>query len=127
MVLHAACDAPDTDFAAVLTDVYPDGRSVKLAENIIRASYRDSLEHPTPITPGREYEYSIELNATCIAVQPGHRIRVEIMSCRFPNCDRNPNTGAPVGEDAETRPATQTVFHSAAHPSHILLPVVQSG
>ena len=38
--------------------------------------------------------------------------------------DRNPNTGHPIGLDAELRPATQTVYHDVAHPSHILLPLV---
>jgi putative CocE/NonD family hydrolase len=124
VVLYAASDAVDTDFAAVLTDVHPDGRSVPLAEGILRASFRDSLEEPTLLTPGVVYEYRIELNATSIAVLSGHRIRVSILSCRFPSWDRNPNTGAPVGEDEEIQLATQTVYHDNGYPSHILLPII---
>lgn len=124
VVLHAASDVVDTDFAAVLTDVYPDGRSVALAEGILRASYRDSLAEPTPLTPGQVYEYKIELNATSNAFLPGHRIRVAIMSCRFPSFCRNPNTGAPEGEDEEFCLANQTVYHNSNHPSHVLLPVI---
>ena len=54
----------------------------------------------------------------------GHRIRVEIASSNFPQFDRNPNTGRPFGEDADLVRATQTVYHDAQHPSHILLPIV---
>jgi putative CocE/NonD family hydrolase len=126
VVLHAASDATDTDFAAVLCDVYPDGRSVPLAEGILRASYRASLEQPALLTPGKVYEYRIELNATSIAYLPGHRIRVAIMSARFPSWDRNPNTGAPIGDDEEVCLATQTVCHDRVYPSHILLPIMHA-
>jgi len=126
VVIHAVSDALDTDFAAVLSDVYPDGRSVRLAEGILRASYRDSLEKPALLTPGWVYQYKIELNATSMAFQPGHRIRVSIMSCRFPAWDRNPNTGAPIGEDSDVRLARQTVYHDSTYPSHVLLPVIPS-
>jgi putative CocE/NonD family hydrolase len=127
VVLHAASDVIDTDFAAVLTDVYPDGRSVALAEGIMRASYRDSLESPTPLTQGQVYTYKIEMNATSNAFLPGHRVRVTIMSARFPSYCRNPNTGAPEGDDAVVCLANQTVYHSQAYPSHILLPVIPAG
>lgn len=122
--LCAARDALDTDFAALLTDVYRDGRPIRLAEGIVRASYRESLKSPSPLQPGPVYEYRIELNATGIELQPGHRIRVGITSCRFPQFDINPNTGAPVGEDLEWRMASPTVHHSRAYPSHVLLSVI---
>lgn len=54
----------------------------------------------------------------------GHRIRLEISSSNFSRYDRNPNTGA---ADGAPRAALQTVFHDAAHPSYVLLPVVVVG
>lgn len=124
VVLYAATDAVDTDFAAVLAAVHPDGRSVPLAEGILRASYRDFARAPQPIQPGRVYEYRIELNATSNVFLPGHRLRIEVMSCHFPKYDRNPNSGDPVGAEQAFRPARQTIRHDAAHPSHALLPVI---
>ena len=123
-VLYAASDALDTDFGAVLTDVYPDGHSVLICEGIIRASFRESLEHPTLLEPGRTYGFKIELLPVSHAFLPGHRIRLCIVSCRFPHWDRNPNTGAPLGDDAEMRPAQQTIRHGPAYPSRLVLPVV---
>src|SRR5207249_8782875 len=57
--LYAATSARDTDFTAKLTDVYPDGRSMLLADGIVRARYRQSLEQAEPITPGQQYAYDI--------------------------------------------------------------------
>lgn len=125
-MLYAASDAVDTDFAVVLCDVFPDGRSIRLAENILRASYRDSLEHPTPIEPGRVYCYRIELNSISNVFLPGHRIRIDVMSARYPTWSRNPNTGAPEGYDEEMHPAHQMLFHKKEYASYILLPMVKS-
>ncbi|MGB4135446.1 MAG: hypothetical protein WA971_02710 [Microbacterium sp.] len=38
--------------------------------------------------------------------------------------DRNPNTGAPFGQDAATAVAHQTVHHGGRHPSALILPVM---
>jgi predicted acyl esterase len=54
----------------------------------------------------------------------GHRLRVDIASANFPRFDRNQNTGHPLFSGAELQTATQTIFHEAAHPSHIVLPVI---
>jgi putative CocE/NonD family hydrolase len=121
--LWAASDAPDTDFVARLIDVYPDGFAQPLADGIIRARYRNGLT-PTPIEPGAAYEFTIDLWSTSNVFKAGHQIRVEIASASFPRWDRNPNTGAPFGQNADMRPARQTILHDAAHPSHIILPVI---
>jgi putative CocE/NonD family hydrolase len=122
--LYAASSAPDTDFTAKLVAVHPDGYAQNLADGIIRARYRESRADPSPITPGVVYEYSIDLWSTSFVVQPGYRLRVDIASANFPRFDRNPNTGHPLFSNAELQAATQTVFHAAPYPSHIVLPVI---
>ncbi len=124
VVLHVSSDAPDTDFVAKLVDVYPDGRAYNVAEGIVRARYRESLSRPKPLEPGKIYELAIDLVGTSNVFQKGHKIRVDITSSHFPQFDRNPNTGEPFGMSAKVRVANQTVYHSARHPSHILLPVI---
>ncbi len=54
----------------------------------------------------------------------GHRIRVEISSSNFPRFDVNPNTGEPQNNHRRTITATNTIYHGASHPSHIVLPLV---
>jgi putative CocE/NonD family hydrolase len=125
VVLWADSTARDTDFTAKLVDVSPSGYAMNVAQGILRARFRDSWEHPAPLEPGRIYRYEIDCWSSANCFRRGHRIRVEISSSNFPQFDRNPNTGHPFGLDAELRPATQTVYHDAAHPSHIVLPVVE--
>jgi putative CocE/NonD family hydrolase len=128
VMLWAASSAPDTDFVARLVDVHPDGRAINLTDGIIRARARAGSNAPeTLITPGAVYEYQIDLWATSNLFRAGHCIRLDVTSSSFPRWDRNPNTGAPLGEDAALAPATQTILHDAAHPSHVLLPLVPRG
>jgi hypothetical protein len=122
--LWAASTAPETDFTAKLVDVAPDGTAINLCHGILRTSYRDGYENPSPITPGEVYEYTLPLRPTSNLFKKGHRIRVDISSSNFPFYDRNHNTGRPFYEDAELVPATQTVYHNARYPSRIVLPVI---
>jgi putative CocE/NonD family hydrolase len=124
VVLWAASTAPDTDFTAKLVDVHPSGYAMNVAQGIIRARYRDSFEQPSLLEPGRVYRFEIDCWSSSNSFRVGHRIRVEISSSNFPHFDRNPNTGHPFGMDAEYERATQTVYHDVAHPSHIVLPIV---
>jgi putative CocE/NonD family hydrolase len=124
VTLYAASSAWDTDFTAKLVDVWPDGRAYILRDGIIRARSRNPGAPPSMIEPGRVYEYSIDLGATSNVFKAGHRIRVEISSSNFPVYDRNPNTGHPIGADADLQAANQTIFHDENHLSHILLPLI---
>jgi putative CocE/NonD family hydrolase len=122
--LYAASSAPDTDFSAMLLDVHPDGYALRLNDGVIRARFRDSLEKPALIEPGKIYEYTIDCWSTSMFFKKGHRLRVQIASAAFPKFDRNPNTGHKLGVDADIRVADQTIYHDAEHPSHIVLPVI---
>ena len=74
--------------------------------------------------PGRVYEITIEPQATSNYFAPRHRIRRDISSSNFPHCDVNPNTGAPLGLERRYTVARLSVFHDAARPSHIVLPII---
>jgi predicted acyl esterase len=75
------------------------------------------------ITPGQISDYTIERIPAAIVFRRGHRIRIHVQSSCWPLWDRNQNTGNPIGMDAHTEVAEQTVDHDAAHPSHIVLPL----
>lgn len=128
--LWASSSAPDTDFTAKLVDVYPPskdfpaGVDLIVADSIVRARYRNSLEHAEMMTPGEVYPFTIEMYPTSLVFQKGHRIRVDISSSNFPRFDVNPNTGEPLDNNRRWAIAVNTVYHDAQHPSHILLPVI---
>ncbi len=122
--IFAASSAIDTDFTAKLVDLRPDGYAQNIQDGIVRARYRTSAAQPSFIIPGRVVEYTIDLWATSHVFKAGHRIRLDVSSSNFPRFDRNPNTGAPIGVDDRLETARQTVHHSGAYPSHVLLPVI---
>lgn len=121
--LWGCSDARDTDFVARLIDVHPDGFARNLTDGIIRARYRNG-DTPELLEPGKAYEFTIDLWATANVFKAGHRIRLDVTSASFPRWDRNPNTGDDFGVSAEMRQARQTILHDAAHPSHVILPVI---
>jgi putative CocE/NonD family hydrolase len=122
--LYAASSASDTDFTAKLVDVRPNGYAQNIAEGVLRVRFRESTASPTLITPGKVYEYTVDLWATSHVFKAGHRLRLEVSSSNIPRYDRNPNTGHDFGVDAELRTAEQTIFHDGRYPSHLLLPVI---
>ena len=125
--LFASSDARDTDFTARLLDVYPDGRALQLGPEpvgIIRARYRNGIDHTELLTPGKTEHYQIELYDIAHTFLPGHQIRFEISSSYSPMFNPNSNTGNPVATDTESRPAKQTIFHNASAASYVALPVM---
>ena len=122
--LTAVTDGPDTDWTAKLVDVFPDGRAINLCDGIIRARYRASREQPELLTPGKPYDYDIDLVATAYQFPAGHRLRLEISSSNFPRFDRNTNTGGDIANESAWRVAVQRVRHTAAQPSWLELAVL---
>jgi putative CocE/NonD family hydrolase len=121
--IFASSDGNDTDWHVKLTDVHPDGRSLKVTQGCLRASYRESLEHPSPLTPGDVHVFDVELWPTHHVFLPGHRVRVTVTSSDFPWYARNLNRFGPIKWQSEPRVATNSVHHSPAYPSRLRLPV----
>jgi putative CocE/NonD family hydrolase len=124
LTLYASSSAPDTDFTAKLVDAAPCGLARNLTDGIIRARVRESPSEPGLLTPGKVYEFDIDMWSTSNLFKAGHRIRLEVSSSNFPRFDRNPNTGHELFADAETRPALQTVMHERGFASYLTLPVI---
>jgi putative CocE/NonD family hydrolase len=108
----------------MLLDVSPGGFAQRLCDGIVRARFREGMDRPSLITPGQVYRYQIDCWNTAHVFRAGHRIAVQIASAAFPKYDRHPNTAAPLGTSAELAVAEQTIYHDAAHPSAIILPVI---
>lgn len=125
-IIYASSSANDTDFTVKLVDVYPDGKAINIVEGIQRASYKDSNENPRPIVPGEIYEYKFHVGSTSNLFKQGHKIRVEISSSNFPAFDVNLNSFM-VNKDgtyADSKLATQKIYHDEDHPTRIILPII---
>lgn len=123
--------ARDTDFTAKVIDEippnpdYPLGFDLNIGDSIIRARYREGLDHQAPpLRPGQPARVTIALYPTANVFKKGHRIRVDISSSNYPRFDVNPNTGGPLGDYRVMVPADNSVYHDAAHPSQVVLPVI---
>jgi len=124
MILYASSSALDTDFAARLSDVFPDGRAIQLQNGVLRARYRSVTGEPELLVPGHVYRFEIDLWATANRFKAGHRLRVDISSADFPRFDRNTNRG---GDPGECTPARQAIYRDPERPSHLLVSVSGEG
>jgi putative CocE/NonD family hydrolase len=120
----AATDAKDTDWNVMLLDVFPDGHAERVQDGVARARFRKGFDREVPLTPGSVERYDIDLWFTSRVFEPGHRLRVTVSSALFPKYDRNLNTGGNNERDSTFVVAHQRVVHDAAHPSHVVLPVI---
>jgi putative CocE/NonD family hydrolase len=131
--LFASTTGTDSDWVAKLIDVYPEddpklpGYQLMVAGDVFRGRFRKSFENPEPIQPDRVEEYTIDLHWNDHAFRKNHKIMVQIQSTWFPLIDRNPQTFVPsifTAEAKDFRPATQRVFRSPGHATHLELRVL---
>jgi putative CocE/NonD family hydrolase len=125
LVLSISSSARDTDFTGKLVDVYPDGRAEILTDGILRARYRESFSEPRLLQPGQIYELHLDLWATSNLFKAGHRIRLEVSSSNFPRFDRNTNTGGTIETETDFVQVVNRVYHDSAHPSYLVLPIIE--
>lgn len=122
--LSASSSARDTDFMAKLIDVWPNGFAQRLTDGMVRARFREGMDKPSLIEPGRAYVYDLDLWNTCQLYRKGHRVRLEISSSAFPKYDRNLNTGEALGQTTRMQAAEQKIYHDRERPSYVVLPIV---
>jgi putative CocE/NonD family hydrolase len=123
--------AEDGAFFAYLEDVAPDGRVHYVTEGMLRALHRrqgepdpaDPRGLPTrsfrradgaPLVPGAVAELSFDLLPTSYVFAAGHRVRLALAGADRDHFALIPPEGPP----------TVHFQRSAAHPSHLALPVV---
>ena len=128
-MLHASSSAADTDFTVTLCDVFEDGTVNTIQDGIVRARYRDGLDRPSPIEPGRLYEYvHLDLFATSYVLSPRATGCGSMSpSSNFDRFDRNPNTGEPFGRGGGHGRRRAGRPPLGAQPSHVVLPVHPRG
>jgi uncharacterized protein len=130
--LWASSNARDTDFTVKLVDVYPPsadfpaGVDLNIGDGIVRARYRNNLDHEEFLVPGKPYEFTIEMYPTSLVFKRGHRIRLDVSSSNFPRFDVNPNTGEPLNDNRRWQIAENTIYSDADHPSELILPVISN-
>ena len=122
--LAVSTDAPDTDFTVKLVDVYPDGYEALVNDGAFRLRYVDGFDKQTRIEAGKQYVISVDLWATGLVFNAGHKIAVHVSSSNFPRFERHTNTWEPLASYDLSHKATNTVWLDGR--SRIVLPVTQT-
>lgn len=120
--LYLSSDCPDTDLMVRLTDVSENGTSIKLADGVISAKYRNGFEKPEFLEPGKIYQVNIRTTKISNTFKKGHRLRFTVTSSAKNFIFPNSNTCEGF-DSAVTRIARNTIHHGGNCASHIVLPV----
>jgi len=130
--LIAETTGTDADWVVKLIDVYPDddpdfemsGYQLMVSADIFRGRYRENLDEPKPLTPGKALEYVIPMPHLNHTFRPGHRIMVQVQSSWFPLYDRNPQTFVPsimTAPPEAYKAQRHRVHHSPTNASYLRL------
>ena len=93
-----------------------------------RTRYLKDFAKPEPLVPGAITQLSYDLLDKFHTFKKGHRIMVQIQSSWFPLIDRNPQKfvkNIELASDDDFQKATQRIYHSTSHASHLELNVVK--
>ena len=134
--LFASTTGSDSDWVVKLIDVYPEkypqdwklsGFELMIADEIFRGRFRNSLEKPEAITPGKTTTFTIDLHSANHVFKKGHRIMVQVQSTWFPLYDRNPQKFVPnifEAKESDYQKATQHIYRSKIFPSLVEVSVL---
>ena len=129
--LFASTTGQDADFVVKLIDVYPEkytpdikmgGYELMIANDVVRARFRDSREHPQPMVPNAVTPISVDLHTQSYRFKQGHRIMVQVQSSWFPIIDRNPQTWVPnifEAKDSDYKAQTHRIWRTSESPSRV--------
>jgi putative CocE/NonD family hydrolase len=127
LVAWMSMDVPDTDFSVNLYEIMPDGKSIQLTGDALRARYRDSAA-PKFAKPGEinRYEFS-GFTFFSRRIAKGSRLRLVLASPNSIYQEKNYNSGGVVAEESgkDAHTAHVTLYHDRDHPSSLELPLVK--
>lgn len=68
-----------------LVDLYPnDGEHVLISWGQLNLTHRDSHEFPEYLEPGKKYKIRVKLDAIGIKLEKGHKLRIALSTCDWP-------------------------------------------
>jgi putative CocE/NonD family hydrolase len=128
LVVWMSMDVPDTDFSVNLYEIMPDGKSIQLTGDQMRARYRDSTVTEKPAKPGEIYRYEFSgFTFFSRRIAKGSRLRLVLNSPSSIYAEKNYNSGGVVAEESgkDAHTAHVTLYHDGDHPSSLELPLVK--
>ena len=121
-------DQSDTDFGVSVYEVDPNGQSILLTTDQLRARYREGLRQAVPITTRRPLRYDFD-HFTFVSrlVAKGSRLRLVIGPINSIYTQKNYNSGKNVSAESmrDARPVTVSLIHDRGHPTVLSVPIGQ--
>ena len=115
--VYVRTDLGHADVYVRLCDVDRSGVSRNVTDGILR------LRPESPADADGVVTAEITLDPTAYRFRRGHRLRVQVAGGAFPRFGRNHGTGEALGEAVDGKPCRFEIFHDAARPSRITLPI----
>ncbi|MCQ1531515.1 CocE/NonD family hydrolase [Lutispora saccharofermentans] len=119
---YASSTAPDTDWVVKILDVDEEGNSIKLADGLLTAKYRNSFAKPEFMKADEVYNFIIRTSKISNTFKKGHKIRFTITSSAknfiFPHSNTKKSFNSTKIVIAEN-----TIYHGEKYPSKIILPI----
>jgi putative CocE/NonD family hydrolase len=123
--LFVSTDAEDTDFTVKLVDVYPNGYEALVLDQAMRLRFREGFNRMVKARPGEVYPIKVDLWSTALVFNKGHKIALHVSSSNAPRFEPHSNTWEPVKSIDQAVSTRNTVHHTAAQPSRLILPVTK--
>lgn len=114
----------DADLSVRLTDVYPDGKSLLIAEGLVYAA--KAIDTQSESMEKGPVEIPVDLWSTSVVFSKGHSIRISVSGSNYPRHELNAlKVEAPSWWFS--RGTTGMIYVGGETPSRLLLPVVRKG
>jgi uncharacterized protein len=123
-----AIDQPDTDFLVSVHEIRPDGSSIQLTTDQMRARYRENVHEPRLITSKGPLRYDFErFTFVSRQISKGSRLRLRIAPINSIYTEKNYNSGKQVADESmsDARSVTVRLYHDRSHPSALYVPMGQ--
>src|SRR3569832_1225823 len=119
-------DQPDTDFSVAVYEIRGDGSAVLLTRDIQRARYRQGPRRSVLIFFREPLKYQFDgFTFVSRRIECGSRLRLVFAPINSIYAQKNHNSGKAVADESvdDSRPVTVKLFHDAAHPSVLRVPI----
>ena len=121
-------DQPDTDFAASIYEVSPDGQSILLTTDVMRARYRKSLRRAGLVKSPAALQYDFaSFTFVSRQIASGSRLQLVLGPINTISAQKNYNSGGDVSSETmkDARPVVVGLLHDRAHKSVLFVPIGQ--
>ncbi len=82
--LDLSSSEPVAMVAARLSDVSEDDKATRVTYGLLNLTHRRSHEKPEPLTPGKRYRVTVQLNGVAQRFPRGHRLRLSLSTSYWP-------------------------------------------